>query len=420
MEYLPIKRQETNIEKIVDIAENSPLVRKTYYSRAKSALRKYMVYASAIAATFTLPSLGLAQTRESLADEDFTGGIITKNYLAEDPAKWSILPLEEKLQVKDFDEDWGDTETIKGYTRFSIIGENTLLKMTEKNASIEAQFEISDWITDGQQVGFCIGDPTELKNGTYYKISINAHPLPPRAKVYMVKIFPGRSDTYYNATTTLLAPGTKNFKMKYSYDSNGHHLFLNDVEDPNFNSEIKEGCISCPALLTIEGYPIMAIYDESSNPHTPTTASFDNIIIEADAPATLADGDTLTRKRIRRNLMQKVEGETGRQITPEEIPHRFMRGDSNMDGVNDISDPINTLNYRFLGTGNVRCPDAADINDDGEIDLSDAIFSLNRLFMNPSLTIPPPNAKEIEGKLVFDSANGIDTTEDKLPVCNGY
>ena len=66
---------------------------------------------------------------------------------------------------------------------------------------------------------------------------------------------------------------------------------------------------------------------------------------------------------------------------------QFRRGDSNTDSGVDISDPINTLNVLFSGTGTINCRDAADANDDGAVDLSDAVYTLNFLFTGGA--IPP-------------------------------
>ena len=91
-----------------------------------------------------------------------------------------------------------------------------------------------------------------------------------------------------------------------------------------------------------------------------------------------------------------------------------------MDRQVDISDPIRILTYKFLGGADLPYQDAADFNDDGQVDISDAVFGLNLLFVDNTKKIPPPNIKEIEGRLVMDSAQGIDTTGDDLPPCRGF
>jgi len=67
----------------------------------------------------------------------------------------------------------------------------------------------------------------------------------------------------------------------------------------------------------------------------------------------------------------------------------FRRGDANGDGNIDISDPVETLNYLFLGGARPGCLDAADTNGDGAVGLSDAIFELAFLFVEGDAPPPP-------------------------------
>ncbi|MBI4584721.1 MAG: PKD domain-containing protein [Planctomycetes bacterium] len=81
---------------------------------------------------------------------------------------------------------------------------------------------------------------------------------------------------------------------------------------------------------------------------------------------------------------------------------RFLRGDSNADGKVDISDPIVTLGFLFLGNPVLlACRDAADANDDGMVDMSDAIWTLTFKFLG-AVEIPAPGP---------DSC-GVDPTPD--------
>ena len=80
----------------------------------------------------------------------------------------------------------------------------------------------------------------------------------------------------------------------------------------------------------------------------------------------------------------------------------FLRGDSNMDGAVDISDPISTLGYIFQGEDVPPCPDALDGNDDGVVDISDAIAVLQDLFRGGG-PLPEPSRER-----------GQDLTEDDL------
>jgi peptidoglycan/xylan/chitin deacetylase (PgdA/CDA1 family) len=85
----------------------------------------------------------------------------------------------------------------------------------------------------------------------------------------------------------------------------------------------------------------------------------------------------------------------------------FRRGDSNSDGRCDVSDPVHSLGFLFIGGPGPTCMDAADSNDSGELDLSDAVYTLGFLFLGT----PPPDAP-------FPGC-GVDTTEDALD-CEAY
>ena len=84
-----------------------------------------------------------------------------------------------------------------------------------------------------------------------------------------------------------------------------------------------------------------------------------------------------------------------------------MRGDSNQDGVADISDAIHALDYLFVGGVDVLCLDAADMNDDGGLDISDPVFLLTSLFLGGP-DVPPPYP-----------GRGLDLTLDELS-CESY
>jgi hypothetical protein len=89
-----------------------------------------------------------------------------------------------------------------------------------------------------------------------------------------------------------------------------------------------------------------------------------------------ADLDVLTAVRV-----DDVE------VTP--LVDGFIRGNSNLDDVVNITDAIVVLNYLFLGTGSLGCLDAADANNDGTLNITDPIFLLGYLFLGTQ-TIPPP------------------------------
>jgi len=78
-------------------------------------------------------------------------------------------------------------------------------------------------------------------------------------------------------------------------------------------------------------------------------------------------------------------------VVGESVP-RFLRGDANMDGQRDISDPVHVLRYLFGSVPGLRCMDAADANDDGVLNVADAIALLAHLFGNAGPLPEPMNA----------------------------
>lgn len=61
-------------------------------------------------------------------------------------------------------------------------------------------------------------------------------------------------------------------------------------------------------------------------------------------------------------------------------PTKFRRGDYTQDGVWNITDGINMLNFLFRNTAQPKCVDAADVNDDGLFNLTDPVYLLTFLF----------------------------------------
>lgn len=51
----------------------------------------------------------------------------------------------------------------------------------------------------------------------------------------------------------------------------------------------------------------------------------------------------------------------------------FRRGDANADENVDLTDPLHTLGFLFLGDTDISCMDAADAGDSGAVDLTDAL-----------------------------------------------
>jgi PKD repeat protein len=86
-------------------------------------------------------------------------------------------------------------------------------------------------------------------------------------------------------------------------------------------------------------------------------------------------------------------------------PRFFVRGDTDLNGVVELTDAVAILGYLFTGAGAPRCLDAADATDDGALNLTDAIFTLNFLFKSERYPAPPYPEP------------GMDPTGDALPEC---
>jgi hypothetical protein len=83
----------------------------------------------------------------------------------------------------------------------------------------------------------------------------------------------------------------------------------------------------------------------------------------------------------------------------------FRRGDTDDDGVVNITDGVSTLLYLFQGGPAPSCPDAADADDDGQVSLTDAVFLLLHLFQGGPEP-PPPGITECGLDLTGDDALG--------------
>lgn len=71
----------------------------------------------------------------------------------------------------------------------------------------------------------------------------------------------------------------------------------------------------------------------------------------------------------------------------------FIRGDSNDDGIVNISDAVFTLSFLFIGDEQPECLAATDANDDGSANITDVILTLNFLFLGneaPAAPFPGP------------------------------
>ncbi len=92
----------------------------------------------------------------------------------------------------------------------------------------------------------------------------------------------------------------------------------------------------------------------------------------------------------------------GEMVALAEDLRTFLRGDSNLDGELDISDPVSTLFYLFLGEATLPCLDAADADDDGTLSITDGVRTLLYLFRGGE-ALPEPSSRP-----------GLDPTPDTL------
>jgi hypothetical protein len=83
---------------------------------------------------------------------------------------------------------------------------------------------------------------------------------------------------------------------------------------------------------------------------------------------------------------------------------RFKRADVDGSGIIDLTDPITTLTFLFLGGSAPTCPDAADTDDSGKIDITDAILTLTWQFLGG---VPPAQPLDC----------GADVEPDDLAAC---
>ena len=85
---------------------------------------------------------------------------------------------------------------------------------------------------------------------------------------------------------------------------------------------------------------------------------------------------------------------------------RFRRADVDASGLVELTDPVRTLGWLFLGGDEPACLDAADVNDDGNVELSDAVYALNWLFLGGAAP-PSPGPSDC----------GTDESSDALSAC---
>ena len=182
------------------------------------------------------------------------------------------------------------------------------------------------------------------------------------------------------------------------------------VKDPFNPTLIFASCVATVIPLTVEsvdpaigywiGGDVVTIRGQAFTSVEMTTITFtapdeeplalvvQEVISENEMTAITPRSPRLGRYDIR------VENERGFAELANAFEYGFIRGETNADGVVDISDPIQVLAFLFLGEGAPPlCLDAADATDDGRLDVSDAIRVLAFLFLGaqpPAEPFPDP------------------------------
>lgn len=107
-------------------------------------------------------------------------------------------------------------------------------------------------------------------------------------------------------------------------------------------------------------------------------------------PPAVAPGSTVVK-------VQNLDGQQSNEMafTVQAPASQFIRGDSNLDQVVDISDGLKILLYLFNGSA-VQCLDALDANDSGTIDITDGILVLDYLFKGGAAPAQPFPAKGVD------------------------
>ncbi len=166
------------------------------------------------------------------------------------------------------------------------------------------------------------------------------------------------------------------------------------TETPGFNHAVVISLLGGVTLSPGAGYELLDLVYEEVGPAGTATIEYCNTTpggaFPVDTILSLAGGSAVA-----------ADWEDGEIETAVFVPATFIRGDCNADGVLDLSDIVESLEYLFTGGAALPCDDACDVNDDGQIDVADAIHNADGQFFGG----PPPPAP---------STCGDDPTADAL------
>ncbi|MFQ5655233.1 MAG: IPT/TIG domain-containing protein, partial [Planctomycetota bacterium] len=146
-----------------------------------------------------------------------------------------------------------------------------------------------------------------------------------------------------------------------------------------------------PGVGSVAGGDPVTIHGSGWDPVAPLEVFFDGlsaVVTSAEATAiavlTPPHPPALVDVQVTQNQESAISSGAYRYQTP------FVRGDVNRDGILNLSDPLGTLNYLFIGgTPPPPCLDALDIDDDDRINIADAVALLTYLFVGGAPPAPP-------------------------------
>ena len=148
----------------------------------------------------------------------------------------------------------------------------------------------------------------------------------------------------------------------------------------------------------------------------PTTYNSITVKRDGEEIATLAGTETSYADTLPDfgTYVYEITGTTGdgtslpAACTVSVVSVKFVRGDSNADGMVNIADPVYSLGYLFRDGAPPPCFEAANANNDHALDISDIVYILGYIFRSQA---PPPAP--------FPEC-GIDPTPDDSLGCEQY
>lgn len=349
-----------------------------------------------VSATVAIALCLLSDPGRIVEIESFDGPTI-KPYLAVgdlyNGSEWLAIDASQYITIADSNLQIGEYESQGGFSRAIFVDRK--YTFSTMNLVAETKFVINDPCGDQAYSGIVFaGDPF---GRTYYEFEITSEEsgvtqfgirryIPGASLSYLLGINQYINRGAANTLTVGFNSGAPFFDRNEQTMLPGWNFFINGnrlnsiVTFPEDNCELDpftgellypdECQLDSEDLLfdipLLEGYIGFVKYDPCrGDDHTLSHTSFDYLSFEFDAPP-----DT---------------GEGGGSV---DTPVLFLRGDSNNDGVIDVSDCVHALRFMFAAGPPPVCADAIDVNDNEDVDISDAILIV--FFLFGQANIPQP------------------------------